>query len=138
MGTTSLQAPCSAGPAVALTSTGGRRNAAPSKSGYPGQVWNPSSGATLASWTRRLAMAQRTTDHETIRKWAEARDGHPTKVKGTGGPEDVGLLRLDFGKPEENLEAISWEEFFDQFDESELALLYEDEPGNRFNKIVSR
>ena len=60
-------------------------------------------------------MAQTTTDHETIRKWAEARDGRPARVKGTGDAKDAGLLRLDFGKPEESLEAVTWEEFFDKF-----------------------
>ena len=85
-----------------------------------------------------LAMAQTTTDHATIRKWAEARDGHPAKVKGTGDAEDAGILRLDFGEPEESLEEIAWEEFSDKFEESELALLYEDEPDNRFNKLGRR
>ena len=83
-------------------------------------------------------MAQTTTDHATIRKWAEARDGRPARVKGTGDAKDAGLLRLDFGRPEESLEAISWEEFFEKFEESELALLYEDEPDNRFSKLVHR
>jgi hypothetical protein len=83
-------------------------------------------------------MAQTTTDHEIIRKWAEARDGRPARVKGTGDSKDAGLLRLDFGEPEESLEAISLQEFFEKFDESELAFLYEDEPDNRFNKLVSR
>ena len=83
-------------------------------------------------------MAQTTTDHATIRKWAEARDGRPARVKGTGDAKDAGLLRLDFGRPEESLEAISWEEFFEKFEESELALLYEDEPENRFSKLVRR
>ena len=83
-------------------------------------------------------MAQTTTDHETIRKWAETHDGRPARVKGTGDAKDAGLLRLDFGKPEESLEAITWEEFFDKFEESELALLYEDEPDSRFSKLVRR
>ena len=83
-------------------------------------------------------MAQTTTDHETIRKWADARAGRPARVKGTGDAADAGLLRLDFGKPEENLEAITWEEFFAKFEESELALLYEDEPASRFSKLVRR
>ena len=83
-------------------------------------------------------MAQTTTDHETIRKWAEARDGRPARVKGTGDAKDAGLLRLDFGKPEENLEAITWEEFFDKFEENALALLYGDEPNSRFSKLVCR
>ena len=83
-------------------------------------------------------MAQKTTDHETIRKWAEARDGRPARVKGTGSANDAGLLRLDFGDPEEGLEEITWEEFFDTFEESELAFLYEEDPDNRFNKLVRR
>jgi hypothetical protein len=87
---------------------------------------------------RRLAMAQTTIDHDTIRKWAEARDGRPARVKGTGDSKDPGLLRLDFGEPEEGLEEITWDEFFDKFDESQLALIYEDEPNSRFSKLVRR
>ena len=83
-------------------------------------------------------MAATTTDHEAIRKWAEARGGKPARVKGTGNSKDPGLLRLDFGEPEEGLEAITWDEFFDKFEDSSLALLYEDKPGNRFSKLVSR
>ena len=83
-------------------------------------------------------MARTTTDHKTIRDWAEARGGHPARVKGTGAADDAGLLRLDFGAPEESLEPITWEEFFDKFDQSDLALLYEDEPENRFSKLVRR
>ena len=62
----------------------------------------------------------------------------PRRVKGTGDAKDAGLLRLDFGKPEESLEAITWDEFFEKFEESELAFLYEDEPDNRFSKLVRR
>jgi len=83
-------------------------------------------------------MAVTTTDHETIRRWTEARKGTPSRVKGTGDAEDAGLLRLDFGEKDEGLEPISWEEFFEKFDENGLAFLYEDEPDNRFNKLVSR
>ena len=83
-------------------------------------------------------MARTTTDHKTIRDWAEARGGHPARVKGTGAPYDAGLLRLDFGAPEESLEPITWEEFFDKFEQRDLALLYEDEPENRFSKLVRR
>ena len=83
-------------------------------------------------------MAETTTDHKAIRKWAEARGGKPARVKGTGDFRDPGLLRLDFGEPEEGLEPITWEEFFDKFEDSNLALLYEDEPDNRFSKLVRR
>jgi hypothetical protein len=83
-------------------------------------------------------MSQTTTDHQTIRTWAESRGGHPARVKGTGGDDDAGLLRLDFGEPEENLEPINWEDFFATFEDRGLALIYDDEPENRFNKLVRR
>jgi hypothetical protein len=82
-------------------------------------------------------MAKTTTDHEEIRRWVEQRGGRPARVKGTGG-EDAGLLRIDFGEDDESLETIDWEEWFETFDGSGLAFLYEDEPESRFNKLVSR
>lgn len=86
-----------------------------------------------------MSSSDTTTDHDEIRKWAEARDGHPAKVD-TGG--DGGILRIDFGEKEDNLERISWEEFFDIFDENKLAFLYQDETKDggrsRFNKFVER
>jgi len=52
------------------------------------------------------------------------------------------VLRIDFGAPEETLEEISWDEFFQIFDENELAFLYQDrtESGDtsRFNTLVNR
>lgn len=83
-------------------------------------------------------MSETTTDHDVIRKWAEARGGRPARVKGTGGGEDAGLLRLDFGAPEENLEPIEWDEFFETFDASGLALVYDDDSESRFSKLVRR
>ncbi len=86
-----------------------------------------------------MSASKTTTDHDTIRKWAEGRDGHPARVKGAS---DGGLLRIDFGKPEERLEEISWEEFFKIFDENELAFLYQDRTAegsvSRFFKFIER
>ncbi len=47
-----------------------------------------------------MTTATTTTDHDAIRKWAEARDGRPARVQDTahGGG---GLLRIDFNEPEE-------------------------------------
>jgi hypothetical protein len=78
-----------------------------------------------------MASARETTDHEAIRKWAEQRGGHPAQVKGTGG-----LLRIDFGEPEESLEKISWEDFFKVFDQRKIKFLYDPERNSRFNKFV--
>jgi hypothetical protein len=85
-----------------------------------------------------------TTDHQTIRQWAEARQGKPSRVKGTDNGDDSGVLRIDFPgySGEDSLEEISWDDFFRKFEESDLALVYQEttadgEPSN-FNKLVSR
>ena len=81
-----------------------------------------------------------TTNHKTIREWMEDRGGHPAKVKGTDDKHG-GLLRVDFGRPEENLERIEWEEFFETFDANKLAFLYQEEihgHKSRFCKFVNR
>lgn len=92
-----------------------------------------------------MGAAKATTDHNTIRKWAEARGGKPSSVTGTETKnQDAGILRIDF--PDRNepdkLEEISWEEFFAKFEEKKLAFLYQDktEDGqmSRFAKFVSR
>jgi hypothetical protein len=89
-------------------------------------------------------MSKWTTDHEFIRKWAEERDAVPSAVKGTGGGEDPGIIRLDFPgySGEGKLEPISWDDWFAKFDENDLALIYQEETAegerSNFNKIVKR
>lgn len=91
-----------------------------------------------------MARASYTIDHDFIRQWAEERGATPSAVKGTGGDDDPGIIRLDFPgfSGEGTLEPISWEEFFQKFDERELALLYQEETAegqkSNFNKIVKR
>jgi hypothetical protein len=85
-----------------------------------------------------------TTDHETIRKWAEARGGKPATVKRTENDEGVGVLRIDFPgySGTSSLEEITWDEFFAKLDEKQLAFLYQDTTSSgeesRFFKLVSR
>ena len=85
-------------------------------------------------------MAQATTDHNTIRKWAEKKGGKPAAIKRTHRGGDVGIIRIMFpDRPQSEhdaLEEISWDEFFRQFEESKLALLYEED--SLFSKIVGR
>jgi len=85
-----------------------------------------------------MAQATKTTDHETIRQWIEARGGRPTRVSGTDDDSGGGILRVDFGEPEDSLEEISWDEFFDTFEDRKLAFLYQDEKKSRFFKFVRR
>jgi hypothetical protein len=85
-----------------------------------------------------------TVDHDEIRGWAEERGGRPAAVKGTGKSGEAGIIRIDFpgysgaGK----LEGIGWEEWFDKFDESNLALIFQEATArgqkSNFNKLVAR
>jgi hypothetical protein len=85
-----------------------------------------------------------TTDHDEIRRWVEERGGCPAHVKATGGDGDPGILRIDYTgfSGEESLEQISWDEWFDAFEENDLAFLYQDETADgeesRFSKLVNR
>jgi hypothetical protein len=84
-----------------------------------------------------------TTDHEEIRNWVEERDGHPAMVKGTekGGSA---LLRIDYPgfSGDDKLTEITWDEFFEIFDENDLAFLYQEKTADgdlsRFSKFVNR
>jgi hypothetical protein len=86
-----------------------------------------------------MSEAKTTTNHDEIRKWAEARGGKPSRVRNGG---DGGVLRIDFGEPEDELEEIGWDKFFEIFDENDLAFLYQDKTKDggtsRFNKLVNR
>jgi len=85
-----------------------------------------------------------TTDHKVIQKWAEERGGKPVTVRGTGDGDEVGVLRIDFpgGAGNDRLEAITWEEWFEKFDEKNLAFLYQEQKASgeesTFFKLVSR
>lgn len=89
-----------------------------------------------------MAAAKRTIDHDEIRAWAEERGGRPVIVAATEDDEGGGLLRIDFGEPNEEFEEIDWERFFEVFEENELALLHQDETASgkpsRFAKFVRR
>ena len=88
--------------------------------------------------------AKKTTDHDEIRKWVEARDGRPATVASTGNEDEAGILRIEFQehKSGQSLTPISWEEFFEKFEESQLAFLYQEKTQqgeiSRFFKFVSR
>ena len=90
------------------------------------------------------AKATATTDHDEIRQWAEERGARPACVRGTGGDDDVGMIRLDFPgfSGGESLEEVSWDDWFRSFDENGLALLHQqttaDGQKSNFNKLIAR
>ncbi|MGB7216881.1 MAG: hypothetical protein WBE98_17815 [Gammaproteobacteria bacterium] len=93
-----------------------------------------------------MSESKQTTDHDEIRRWVEERGGRPAHVKGTGGKDDAGLLRIEFpgydDEDDSDVEPIEWDEFFRKFDESRLAFLYQEKKADgkpsTFNKFVRR
>ena len=85
-----------------------------------------------------MSEAKVTTDHNEIQKWTEERGGWPARVKGTDKGDSSGILRIDYKgfSGEDTLEEISWEQFFEAFDENSLAFLYQDDKDSRFSKLI--
>ncbi|MDQ6704462.1 MAG: ferritin-like domain-containing protein, partial [Acidobacteriota bacterium] len=101
-------------------------------------------GGSKAGAAKSTHSGHTTTDHDEIRQWAEARGAHPACVRGTGKKGGVGMIRLDFPgfSGEKSLQEISWDEWFQSFDDNDLALVYQEETvegqKSNFNKLVSR
>lgn len=92
-----------------------------------------------------MSSSETTTDHDTIRQWVEKRGGRPSVVRTSGGTgkgkgRSGGVLRFDFGEKEENFEETTWDEFFEVFDQSGLAFLFQDKTKDgkvsRFSRFV--
>lgn len=89
-----------------------------------------------------MSKAQETKDHGRIRAWVDERGGYPAAVTETQDDGDAGLLRIDFPgySGEETLERISWDDFFEKFDQKNLTFLHQDETEqgtlSRFCKLI--
>lgn len=89
--------------------------------------------------------SQTTTDHDQIRRWAQARDASPATVAATGDDASPGVLTLDvegYGAGEDQLEHISWDAWFEKFEAENLAFLHQDTKASgetsTFFKLVAR
>ncbi|MBA2492212.1 MAG: hypothetical protein ACR2KU_10005 [Gammaproteobacteria bacterium] len=88
--------------------------------------------------------AKTTTDHEEIRAWVTERDGVPATVASTADDKEPGVLRILFQARQSGdaLEEVSWDDFFENFEEEKLAFLYQVETKqgehSRFFKLVNR
>ena len=91
-----------------------------------------------------MTLSRTTRDHDEIRRWAEARGAVPAEVKGTERGGEAGIIRFEFPKaPNHNdskLEEISWEEFFEKFDNNNLEMVFQEKTADgqksNFNKLV--
>lgn len=85
-----------------------------------------------------------TRNHDVIRRWVEDREGSPATVRATRSADEPGILRIDFPgySGGDSLEKVSWDAWFEKFDDSDLVFLYQetlaDGGASNFNKLVSR
>ena len=91
-----------------------------------------------------MSESKKTTDRKAIKRWAEERKGVPAFVKGTEN-NDSGVLRIHFpeaGNNDENFDKVDWDQFFETFEDKNLAMLYQEEKQNgeksTFHKFVNR
>ena len=91
-----------------------------------------------------MALSKTTRDHDEIRRWAEERGAVPSEVASTERGNEPGMLRFQFpDAPNRNdgkLKEISWDAFFEKFDENDLELLFQEKTAegqqSNFNKLI--
>ena len=91
-----------------------------------------------------MALSKTTQDHDEIQRWAEARGAVPAEVASTEKSGEPGILRFMFPKAKNandgSLQEISWDDFFEKFDDSGLELIYQEKTAggakSNFNKLV--
>ena len=83
-----------------------------------------------------------TTDHATIRNWAELRGGWPTVVITESEGTSSSKLKINFYGPnqEKSPEEIPWTKFYKIFDKDKLSFLYQEKTNtgleSRFYKLI--
>jgi hypothetical protein len=91
---------------------------------------------------KRQPSAHATQELDEIREWAEERGGKPATVRSTAKGGEPGILRIDFPgySGGDSLEEISWDEWYQKFQENNLTFIYQDKTKDgkesRFFKLV--
>lgn len=100
-------------------------------------------GQTISSTI--MSESKKTTDINTIKSWAEDRNGVPAVIKDTDKGGGDGVLRIHFpqnSSDQENFDEISWDQFKNKFEENNLAMVYQEQKDNgsdsTFYKFVAR
>lgn len=91
-----------------------------------------------------MTLSRTTRDHDEIQRWAESRGAVPAEVANTERGGEPGILRFEFphapNRNDSKLKEISWDDFFEKFDENDLELVYQEKTADgqksNFNKLV--
>lgn len=69
-----------------------------------------------------------TADNDEIRAWMEEHGALPAVLKETSdnGEESPDMLQISFNPNDPNMKEMDWEEFFERFENENLALVYDD------------
>lgn len=67
-----------------------------------------------------------TTSHDVIRAWADERDGLPATVEATEHDGHLGVLQIDFAHDDGALREVSWNDWFETFDDRRLNFIYQE------------
>lgn len=86
-----------------------------------------------------------TSNRDKIKSWVEKRGGKPAILcEEQPLTENHGVLRILFPGDDikENVKVVTWDQFFERFDQSHLGFMYDEEQSenlhNSFFKFVSR
>lgn len=84
-----------------------------------------------------MQTSQQTKDHECIRQWIDERRGEPAVLRMAPHGGNRHSLRIKFEEEEaDELQTISWNEFFKIFDDGGFVFFYDMAKESRFNKFI--
>jgi hypothetical protein len=99
-------------------------------------------GSNMVRETTGNGRIETTTDHDTIRRWIEERGSTAARVTEPSGDDPGSLAVVPEGTDDDSVEEIPWEEFFEIFEEENLAFVHQTEradPNERwFCRFVDR
>lgn len=86
-----------------------------------------------------------TTNHKEVKLWVEERKGMPSILKETSPEASNQILRIYFGNNPANgadMKSITWNKFFEEFENNNLAFVYRHEnfggQNSTFHRFVFR
>ncbi|MEV0393219.1 SAP domain-containing protein [Polymorphospora rubra] len=127
------------GPGAKKSTTTARKSTSAAAKGTSGRTRQGGATSRTTKYAQRISSTQDrperpgrslvTTDHEVIKRWAQARNAKPATIENTEHDGHLGVLRFDFpgyhrGRP---LTEVSWAEWLRTFDERQLNFIYQEQ-----------